>query len=175
MSFDIEFQSEEELKKPLPEGTIAKVKLRPQYDRDAGGMLPLGELRTGKSKKGDPFVIIPVEVVDGEHAGEWAGTTLFIRQDDRRFRKAFEVITGIDVTDGGKVNFDDFTEKLKTGIFEVELGPERPRKGSDEPPKYTEIKKWFGRAGERDDLEAAAPAGATSVEDEFPGGEDIPF
>lgn len=173
MSFDIEFQSEEELKKPIAEGTKAVVKLRPQYDRETGGNLPLGELRTGKSKKGDPYIIVPVEVVGGEHNGEWAGTTLFVRQDDRRFRKAFEVITGIDISAGGKVNFSEFTEKLKTGLFEVELGPERPRNEGD-APKYTEVKKWFARVGERDD--ETEPDQPTSVEDEFDdGGDDIPF
>lgn len=181
--FDIEFQSEEELKKPVPAGTTANVKLRPQYDKEIGGTLPLGELRSGKTRNdGTPYISIPVEVVGGDFDGEWASTTLFVRQDDRRFRKAFEVITGIDVSQGGNVNFGEFVEKLKTGIFEVELGPERPRKGSDEPSKYTEIKKWLARVGERDDLGEQVPAAAADEDlsspfaDSDAGGEDdIPF
>lgn len=173
---EIEFQSEDELKKPIPEGTVALVKLRRAYDYEARQPLPLGELKQGRTRTDKtPYIVIPVEVVDGEHAGEWASTTLFVRGGDRSFRSAFQVITGIDISQGGKVDFSDFTEKLKTGIFEVELGPERPRKGSDEPPKYTEVKKWIARVGERDDLDDEGSAPEAPEAEEEVDDKDIPF
>ncbi len=169
----IEFQSEDELRKPIPAGTVANIKLRRNYDRETEQLLPLGELKTGKTRNDDtPYVVIPVEVVEGEHAGEWASTTLFVRQDDWRFRKAFEVITGVDIKAGGKVDFSDFVEKLKSGIFEVELGPERQKKGDDTPPKYTEVKKWIRRVAERDDLDESVEAEVEGAGDDP---EDIPF
>jgi len=167
----IEFKSDDELRKPLS-GTY-KVQLRPQKDKDTGDMLPLGELRQGTSKNNVPWILLPFEVVGGENDGEWASTMLWVRPDDKKFRKVFEAITGIDVSSGGNVSFDQFITALKEGVFEAELGPDM-RNG--EETGYTEVKRINGRVGDREEsssvsTDTEAPADGASDGDE----DDIPF
>jgi hypothetical protein len=159
----IEFGSEEDLRKPVPAGTVALVQVRPQKDAE------LGDFKTGESQYG-PWMIVNFEVVEGEHNGEWAGTIINVKPSDRKFRAIFEAVTGIDISSGGSVSFADFKEKLITGVFEAELGPE-VRKG--QPTGYTAVTKVLRRVRERD---AAAVQEVASVEASDDGNdEDIPF
>jgi hypothetical protein len=178
-----EFDAEDELNKPLEAGTVANVRLRQRKDKDSGEMLPLGDLQTGETKKdGTPYVILLFEVADGEHSGHWASMILFARPSEWRFRKVYEVVTGVDLKSGGKFDYNDFVDKLKTGIFSAELGPQKPR-NPEEPPQYTDVKKIIERVGERDMEAEAAQRQEDSktndlkdeVELDDTSDEDIPF
>jgi len=167
----IEFKSDDELRKPIA-GT-EKVQLRQRKDRETGDLLPLGDLNTGQTKKGVKWVQLGFEVVGGENDGEWASMMLFVRPDEKKFRKVFEVITGEDVSSGGKVGWEEFVNRLKTGVFEAELTPD-VRDG--EETGYTAVQRLNTRVGERDDAAGGSAESSGSSDADAPGGEeDIPF
>lgn len=163
----ISFVSDEELRKPVPAGTVALVQVRPDKDGT------LGEFKSGDSGYG-PWMLVPFEVVEGEHKGEWASVMLNIKPTDRRFRAIFEAVTGIDISSGANVSFADFKSKLVSGIFEAELGPEK-RKGVESG--YTAVLRVIRRVRDRDAQAAETPAAAAPA---IPAAsnddsEDIPF
>lgn len=166
---DIEFVSEDELRKPIPQGTVARVQIR--ADREG----VLGDFKTGESKFG-PWVLLPFEVTEGEHRGSWASMMLSVSGKDRKFRRVFQNVTGVDLSEGGSVSFSDFTEKLVTGVFEAKLGPEK-RQGAE--TGYTTVVELGERVGERQGGEDAGTGGRieTTAEPVGVGGsdEDIPF
>lgn len=164
---DIEFVPEDEMKKPLAAGTEATIQVR--ADRDG----TLGEFRTGESKFGK-WMLVPFEVVDGEHHGAWASLMLSVSGTDRKFRRVFQAVTGVDLTQGATVSFGDFKEQLISGVFEAKLGPEK-RQGKE--TGFTTVVELGERVGERDNASASAPAIAATPEP-VPAGagdEDIPF
>ncbi|MEA2276823.1 MAG: hypothetical protein QOC78_1783 [Solirubrobacteraceae bacterium] len=166
----ISFISDDDLRKPLPAGTVALVQVR--ADRDG----VLGEFKGGDNGYG-PWMLVPFEVVEGEHRGEWGSMMLNVSGKDRRFRAVFEAVTGIDLSTGANVSFADFKQKLLDGVFEAELGPEK-RKGVE--TGFTAVFRLTRKVRERDAQATASPAAlpdapairATSGGDD---GEDIPF
>jgi len=168
---ELEFETDEEIRKAVPEGTVAKVQVRALKDRETGEDLPIDEFKHGESQYGQ-WMLLPFEVVEGEFAGEWASMMLSIKTSDIKFRNVFATVTGIDVSKGGKVSFDDFKSKLVSGVFEAELGPE-VRKGVE--TGYTRVNRLVERVSDRD-----VPVSETStvVEEELDiedSGEDVPF
>ena len=172
----LDFESDDQLPEPeferkrIPPKTKAKVKIRPDKDGN------YGEFRHGESQYG-PWMILPFEVAEGEYEGEWASMIINLKTNDRRFRKVFEVVTGIDVSEGGSVGFDDFKAKLISGVFDAELGPETKKNSDGEPEEtgYTNVYKLEERVGERESA-AASPSDsdAPAIEDDFDD-EDTPF
>jgi hypothetical protein len=174
---EFDFESEDSLpdqeyeRKPVPAGTKATVRIRQEKDRD------LGDFRSGESQYG-PWMIIPFEVSEGEFTGEWASMIINLKTSDRKFRKVFEVVTGIDVSEGGKVSFDDFKDKLVSSTFQAELGPEKRKNASGdlEETGYTKVYKLEERVGDvtrataSDEVAPAAPEGEEDIDDE-----DVPF
>lgn len=160
----LNFESEENTRKAVPQGTVAHVQVRP--DRDG----VLGNFRSGESAFG-PWMIVPFEVVEGEFKGQWANLMLNLKPSDFKFRKTFQAVTDIDISSGGQVSFKDFKDKLLTGVFEAEIGPE-VRKG--EETGYTTVTKVLKRVGDRS---------AVSQDTDLPGigtsadvsEDDIPF
>jgi hypothetical protein len=172
----LDFESDDQLpeqeyeRKRIPPKTKAQVKVRP--DREGN----LGDFRHGESQYG-PWMIIPFEVVDGDYAGEWASMIINLKTNDRRFRKVFEVVTGIDVSEGGSVGFEDFKAKLVSGVFEAELGPETKKNSDGEPEEtgYTKVFRLDERVADRDGAVASASdAEAPAFEDDLED-EDTPF
>lgn len=175
-SMEISFEPEEELYKAPPEGTVAKVQVRAMKGE------ALGEgWRSGVSKYGT-WLSIPFEVVEGPYKGTWASLMVTVdRKDpddpegkgkgpDRKFRKVFEIATGMDISQGGSVGFAEFKEKLIGGVFEAVLGPEKKN------PEYTRVVRINKRVGDREDgatVGGGDPA-PQQVEDD-PHDEDIPF
>lgn len=163
----LDFEAETDVRKRPPAGTIAMVRIRP--DRDGN----LGQFKSGKHEEYGPWMSIPFEVTEGEYKGEWAGMMLNLKTTDVRFRRTFEIVTGIDVKDGAKVSSDEFTAKLVSGVFEAEIGPEKRR---GEETGYTQCYKLLRRVGERDTAASAASDGdvpAIGESDEHD--EDVPF
>jgi len=164
----ISFVSDEELRRPLPAGTTALVQVRP--DRDG----TLGNFKSGDNGYG-PWMLVPFEVVEGAHRGEWGSMMLNLTGTDRRFRAVFETVTGIDISSGANVSFADFKTKLIDGVFEAELGPER-RKGVE--TGFTAVLRLTRRV--RDRAAAATASGPDEVpavvtERDAATEEDIPF
>lgn len=174
-SMELTFQPEDDLYKTPPEGTVATVQVRAEKGRE------LGEWRSGVSKYGT-WLSIPFEVIEGDYKGTYASMMVTVdRKDpddpqgksqgpDRRFRKVFEIATGMDISEGGSVSFAEFKEKLIGGTFEAVLGPEKKN------PEYTRVIRLNKRVGDR---EGEAPAGnggdaAVDVEGD-PHDDDIPF
>lgn len=162
---EIDFPTEDEVRKRPPAGTTALVQVRPNKE----GQL---ELKTGKHEKFGPWMSIPFEVIEGEYRGEWANMMLNLKPDDMRFRRTFEVVTGIDVTQGAKVEFTDFKNKLLGGVFEAEIGPEKKQ---GEETGYTKCFKLTRVVGTRDDAEAGADTSVPEIGNTAPADEDIPF
>ncbi len=167
----IAFVSDDELRKPVPAGTTALVQVR--SDKDG----TLGDFKSGDSGFG-PWMLVPFEVVEGEHRGEWASVMLNIKPTDRRFRAIFEAVTGIDLSAGANVTFSDFKKALVEGVFEAELGPEK-RKGVE--TGYTGVYRILSRVRDRDagagPVAVAAPVHDAPAIQAAPSGseEDIPF
>lgn len=164
---ELDFEADDDIRKPIPAGTTANVQIRAMKD------MPLGEFKSGKSEYG-PWMVLPFEVVDGEHKGQWASMMLSVKTSDYKFRNIFEVVTGIDVSQGGKVRFEDFRDKLVSGVFEAELGPEvRDKKETG----YNRVFKLTERVGDRDvTAESSVQADSQSVDDlDDTDSEDIPF
>jgi hypothetical protein len=162
----LEFESEDDLRKPVPDGTVAHIRVRADSDGTRGNF------KSGESQYG-PWMIIPFEVINGDHQGLWVNMMMNLKTSDFRFRKTFETVTDMDVSKGGAVSFGDFKEKLLSGVFEAELGPEK-RKG--EETGYTRVNKLVRRVGENDATEVASDVDVpaiginTDVDDD-----DIPF
>jgi hypothetical protein len=176
---NLQFPSDEDLPerehKVPPAGTKAVAQVRPSKE----GVL--GDFRTGESGFG-PWMIVDFEVIEGEYAGTWAGTIISVDPTDRRFRAIFTAATGVDISAGGNVTFKDFKEKLISGVFEVEIGPEKRKNkgtGQYEETGYTAVTKILSRLRDRDPEELAA--GAAGDEEEAiaasapAGDDDIPF
>jgi hypothetical protein len=167
---DFDFKSDEEIRTRPPAGTIAKVRVRPSKD----GVL--GDFKSGRSEYG-PWMIVNFEVVGGDFHGEWASTILNLKPDDRRFRATFQAITGVDISGGGNVSFADFKDRLISGVFEAEIGPEKRKVKSADDQQYlkavengaakdglnvgdlyetgfTSVQKILSRVGERDEYSA---------------------
>lgn len=165
----ITFISDEELRRPVPAGTVALIQVR--ADRDGA----LGNFKTGESGFG-PWMLVPFEVVEGEHRGEWASMMLNLSGTDRRFRAVFETVTGIDISSGANVSFAEFKTQLIDGVFEAEVGPER-RKGVE--TGYTSVfrlrRKVRTRAEHTGTPGLDAPAPAAPAETGAGTDEDIPF
>lgn len=164
---DIEFVPDNELRQPLPAGTEARVQVRP--DRDG----VLGDFKTGESKFGK-WMLVPFEVVDGEHEGAWASVMLSVSGTDRKFRHVFHNVTGVDLSQGASVSFAEFKEKLLSGVFEAKLGPEK-RKG--EQTGFTTVVELGARVGERQKNGGEDDRITAGDEPVLVGGsdEDIPF
>jgi hypothetical protein len=172
---DLQFESEEELRKPVPPGTVAAVQIRPDKD----GVL--GEFKSGTHEKFGPWMSVPFEVTEGEFKGEWANLMLNVQTTDRRFRKTVEVVTGVDLSQGAKLDFEDFKQALVNGVFEAELGPEKRRNrdtGDLEETGYTKVFRINRKIAERDQAassnstDQAVPAVGEKSEG---NDEDIPF
>ena len=166
----ISFVSDEELRKPVPAGTVALVQVR--ADRDG----VLGNFKSGDNGYG-PWMLVPFEVVEGEHRGEWGSMMLNVSGKDRRFRAVFETVTGIDLSTGASVSFAEFKQKLLDGVFEAELGPER-RKGVE--TGFTAVFRLTRKVRQRDaqataSTQAVADAPAIVAGSGPEDGEDIPF
>lgn len=164
----LDFEADSEIRKQPPAGTIAMVQVRP--DRDGN----LGDFKNGRSEYG-PWMLLPFEVTEGEYKGQWASMMISVKTTDPRFRSTFEVATGIDIKDGAQVSFSDFKDKLISGVFEAEIGPER-RKGQETGSGYTQCFKLIRRVGDRDAAGAAASDNEVPVigeSDEHD--EDVPF
>lgn len=175
---DLEFESEEELpedefeRRRIPENTECVVAVRAEKDRE------LGDFRNGESQYG-PWMIIPFEVVDGDYKGEWLSQMVNVKTSDRRFRKLFETVTGVDISGGGKVSFEDFKEKLLGSRFKAMCGPEVRKDKETGEKKETGYNKVFyllERIGDHDRVN-----GAVETDTDVPGDdgdvadEDIPF
>lgn len=181
MSFDgmkFEFESEAELpedefeRKRIPEDTVALVQVRAEKDRE------LGDFRHGESQYG-PWMIIPFEVAEGEYKGEWASMMTNPKTSDRRFRRLFEVVTGVDISKGGSMSYEEFKEKLLSGVFKAKLGPEKRKNketGELEETGYTRVFEIISKEGERENPTVGAgsdtdvPGDSAEVADD-----DIPF
>lgn len=164
----IEFASDDELREPIPEKTVARIQVRPSKDGE------LGAFPSGESKFG-PWVMVPFEVVEGDHRGEWASMMLSVKGTDRRFRAVVKLVTGLDLTQGGvTLSFADFRERLVSGVFEAELGPER-RKG--EETGFNAVTRLIARVGDRPRPAQAdsLPVQSTSVAPSDGSDDDIPF
>mgnify|MGYP003554492425 CR=1 FL=1 len=172
---ELEFETDDEIRKAIPKGTVAKVQIRQNRDPDTKEDLPLGDFKSGESQYGK-WMVIPFVVTEGEYRGEWASIMLSIKTSDPKFRSVFQLVTGVDVSQGGKVSFADFKEKLITGIFEAELGPEE-KKG--EPTGYTRVNRLIERVGERDADSSPSDHSEAPAEVDEPDmpddSEDVPF
>lgn len=167
---ELEFETDEEIRKAVPEGTVAKIQVRPLKDKETGQDLPIDEFKHGESQYGQ-WMLLPFEVVEGEFSGEWASMMLSIKTSDMKFRNVFATVTGVDISKGGKMSFDDFKERLISGVFEAELGPE-VRKGVE--TGYTRVNRLIERVGDRD-VPVTETAPAEDVEADLPDSEDVPF
>ena len=162
--FDFENESEVDVRKRPPAGTVAHVQIRP--DRDGN----LGDFKRGSHEEFGPWMSIPFEVTEGEYKGEWASMMLNLKTTDVRFRRTFEITTGVDVSQGAQVSFNDFTDKLVSGIFEAEIGPEKRR---GEETGYTQCYKLLRRVGERDGQVSASDGDVPAIG--ASDDEDVPF
>ena len=164
-----ELPADEYERKRIPPKTQAPVKVRP--DRDG----KLGDFRSGESQYG-PWMIIPFEVAEGEYAGEWASMIVNLKPTDRRFRRVFEVVTGIDISSGGSVSFEEFKEKLVSGVFQAELGPETRKNEAGDPEEtgYTKVYRLDERVGDREVGDTGSDMEAPAPEPDFDD-EDTPF
>lgn len=165
----IDFVPNSKLPSGAPDGTIARVRIRPDQDGQ------LGNFKSGKSDYG-PWILLPFEVVDGQHRGDWASIVLSVKPEDRRFRAVFSVVTGVNVSQGATVTFAEFKDKLVSGVFQAELGPEKRK---NEPTGYTAVKRLIERVGERDELSSDAGSAPAPIPVETGGAavgdDDIPF
>jgi hypothetical protein len=165
-AFSPDTELEDEMYKKPPAGTVAMVQVR--ADKDG----TLGNFRRGNHAEYGPWMSIQLEVAEGEYKGTWCSMMLNLSEKDRKFRKTFEVITGVDVSGGARVSEEEFLAKLVSGIFEAEIGPE-VKKG--EETGYTRCFKLVRRVRDRD-AAAAADTSDTNVpaigEDHE---EDLPF
>lgn len=166
----ITFVSEDELRQPVPPGTIVHAQVR--RDRDG----ELGNFKSGDSGFG-PWMLVPFEVIDGPFRGTWASLMLNIKGSDRRFRAVFEAVTGVDLSAGASVSFADFKHALLDNTFEVEMGPEK-RKG--EATGFTAVHRVLRGIGSR--VEPQATLAPTLAIEQAPratsrsgSDEDIPF
>jgi hypothetical protein len=175
-NMDLEFESEDDLpedeftRKRIPENTECTVVVRAEKDK------ALGEFRSGESQYG-PWMIIPFEVTEGEYKGEWLSQMVNIKTSDRRFRKLFQTVTGVDISAGGKVSFDQFKTDLLGGVFVAMCGPEvRKIDGEKKETGYNKVFYLKEKVGERD---VSAVAGGSDAEapgqEDGVGDEDIPF
>jgi hypothetical protein len=165
----ISFVSDDELRQAVPAGTVALAQIRPNKD---------GELviRDGVSEFG-PWLGCNFEVIEGEHKGEWASLMLTVKPTDRKFRAVFVAVTGEDISGGKDVSFNDFKNQMLSGVFEVELGPEKKR---GELTGYTSVLKVVRRVRDRDGAATAttATAAAPTIESapvSAVADDDIPF
>jgi hypothetical protein len=139
---DSKAESEGAALKHPPVGTVARIQIR--TDRDGNPE----ELARGSHEDFGPWLSIPFEVGEGEYKGESASMMLNLNVMDVRFRHTFEIATGIDPSQGAQVAFSDFTDKLVSGIFEAEIGPEK-RRGKE--TGCTSCYKLLRHLGERDE------------------------
>lgn len=133
------FPSSEEMRRPIEDGTIANVAIRKNKDGER-------VVQTGESQYG-PYFILSCEVVDGEHKGDWASSFVNVKPTDRKFRSIFEVVTGTDLSAGGEASWPQFEEKLLSGIFSAELGPERKKRREGDDQNYLRALE-SGKTGE---------------------------
>lgn len=171
---NLEFVGDDELRKPLPPGTVANVAVRANKDGEY-------EFKSGESQYGK-WLAIPLEVVDGEHKGEWASMMVNVDPRNRRFRQLVGIVTGLDLSAGGvKLDWESFKEKLITGVFEAQLGPEERKNrqtGEREQTGFTACFKFVRRVGDRDPFGQQAAAAVPAIGEEEPApiaDDDLPF
>lgn len=154
----LEFPADDQLRQPVEEGTIVNARARRNEEGEV-------DIRQGKSDYG-PWISIPMVVVGGEHDGRYASHIVTVNPSSPKFREMFEVITGIDVSKGAKIDKDQFKVALTEGTFELEVGP------SKKNPSYTEVKRFVrkvdGVAAPASPATEAAPAASTTDDDDIP-------
>jgi len=164
---ELEFKSDKELGK-VPENTEAVIQVRAEKNR------ALGDFRTGEGAYG-PWISIPFEIVEGQYKGTYASLMMTVDPNDRRFRKVFELATGIDVSEGHKATMSDFVDGIVNGRFKGVLSPDK------NDPRYTRVVRLIERvADDRVDSPSGSGNGATdggevlSAEDDVHE-DDVPF
>lgn len=172
----IEFPADDELRKPVTEDTVVKARARKGDDGEV-------EIRQGQSDFG-PWISIPMIVTGGDYDGRYASHIVTVNPTSPKFREVVEVITGIDLSQGFKMDKEAFKSALSSHMFEVEISPGKKN------PSYTEVKRFIKRLDEAPPAEAAAPliqsGGDTSAPaaadtapavtaDAVDDGDDIPF
>lgn len=165
MSEDVmDFQSDADL------NPVSGTKVLVQIRLDDEGTPP--DLN-GKETQYGLFVPLQMEVVEGELRGNRASLSYNLDPKNAKFRKIILAVTGIDVSEGGRVSLSEFNEKFLSGVFEAEIGPE-VRKG--EKTGYTAVEKLISRVRDRDasasSEEAFEPA---AIDTGTPDTDDIPF
>jgi len=163
---DIEFGSEGEFQEmqeererklgPITDGATVQIKMVGAYNKSLDrrdrvtGYTPQTTKKDGTPAKA-PFFRIQWEVINGEFAGKSGSNFVAVDQGNAFFRQLFKVATGEDLSGGGKFKFEEFSDALVSGIFEVRAGAQRPREG--EKAQYSEAKWFLARVGEveRDD------------------------
>lgn len=148
---EINFESDDEIYK-IKEEQEAVVQVRAEKDRE------LGDFKSGESQYGQ-WVAVPFEVVEGEHKGTWCSLMMTVDTKNRGFRKVFELVTGVDVSQGGTVSFDEFVDKICSGVYRAVIGPDKKN------PQYVRVVSLEEQVGTRED----APEAATTV----PGEDDV--
>lgn len=153
---DIEFPSDDKLEAPLAAGTEVTVKTRLNRDGEL-------DIKQGNSTKtGKPWMSIPFEIIDGEHAGRWCSLMLNVDPYNRYFRSAIQTITGIDISSGAKLTEEKLVESLLGAVFEATA--------SSNDKGFVNVEKLVART-EGSAAPAAVAIGAESGE----GDDDIPF
>lgn len=185
----IEIAGAEELFAPPSEPTEAVVKVR--RDENGNHQISVGDYKSEK-KKGKKWIRIPFVVVGGPFNNRWA--TLFLDLDgkDSKFRKAFQVVTGIDMETmkaGTKMGLDDFKAKLAEGAFRAVIEQETkwdPQAKERVPTDFTAVARLLERVDESelpassssssaDDDEDIFGVGGSSAEAEASEDDDMPF
>lgn len=160
----IEIAGAEELFAPPSEPTEAVVKVR--RDENGNHQISVGDYKSEK-KKGKKWIRIPFVVVGGPFNNRWA--TLFLDLDgkDSKFRKAFQVVTGIDMETmkaGTKMGLEDFKAKLSDGAFSAIIERETkwdPVAKERVPTDFTAVARLVARIDEGD-----IPAASASTADD---------
>lgn len=162
---EISIPSEEERFQPIPAGTVVTVRLGQRYVD--GELMPIGDLHSGETKNGDPYFVVPLVVDDGEYAGRrlsvfvnWSNSP----RNQNYLATMYQTVTGIDLSKGGSLSYEEMVEGFKTGLFEVEVKLQRNN------PQYNDVSRIVRRVGDND-----APAPATEAEIEAPDEGDVPF
>lgn len=110
----IEFPSNDQLEAPIPAGTEAIVKARLNRDGEL-------QIRQGKTKAGKDYMSVPFVIEGGDYDARYCSLMLTVDAANRYFRAAIEMITEIDLADGGKVTDELFREKLLSAHFRAEV------------------------------------------------------
>lgn len=158
---DMEFPSEDEVRNgPIEKGTEAIVRIKLEDD----GTI---DFREGTTKSNKPFRRYTFVVQGGVNDGRWA--TLFLTLDPKNFffRRDVSALTGVDLSQGGRVDDTLFQEKLRTGEFKVKLSS-----NAKDDKIYVNVDEVIGRTEITPEATPQIPVGdAVPVAED----DDIPF